>query len=174
MPKVVTFRRQPVFTNMKQKVQDDDFNVFHCKRCDTHVVITDVDLSCIPRRKTDSALVLDASKVVIRLNTTKKEGCQLIRREKGVERQYVHECSSCGQTIGYTSKPHEEDISLLYIAETAVKIPWHKKKTPWVCKVCAYVCQSELHLEQHKKQKQHFDDDAAKDDAGDCKPIIVG
>eukprot|EP00927_Polykrikos_kofoidii_P068408 TRINITY_DN63782_c0_g1_i1.p1 TRINITY_DN63782_c0_g1~~TRINITY_DN63782_c0_g1_i1.p1 ORF type:complete len:176 (-),score=32.33 TRINITY_DN63782_c0_g1_i1:88-615(-) len=175
MPKVVTFRRTPVFTNMRQKLTDDNFNVFHCKRCSTHVIITDVDLASLSRRRTDGAYILDARKAVVRLNTERKEGAQLIRREKGVERQHIHACSSCGKDVGYTTTPHEEDFQLLYLSETAVTVPWHKKKTPWVCKVCGYVCQSEVHLEAHKKQRQHFGDEGleAMAEAG-TNPIIVG
>mmetsp|Transcript_37795 Transcript_37795/g.85235 ORF Transcript_37795/g.85235 Transcript_37795/m.85235 type:complete len:177 (-) Transcript_37795:32-562(-) len=176
MPKVVTFRRTPVFTNARQKLIDEDFNVFHCKRCDTHVVITDADLASIPRRRTDGALVLDARKVIVRLNTSQREGSQLIRRPNGAERQYVHACSSCGQAVGYTATPHEDDLQLLYISEQAVVVPWHRMKTPWVCKVCGYVCQTSEHLESHKKQRQHFSDDTeeTKEAETETKPIIVG
>mmetsp|Transcript_98972 Transcript_98972/g.268792 ORF Transcript_98972/g.268792 Transcript_98972/m.268792 type:complete len:177 (+) Transcript_98972:74-604(+) len=176
MPKVVTFRRMPVFTNMRQKVNDDQFIVLHCKRCDTHVLITDIELADIPRRRTDGALVLDARKQVVRLYTSKQEGSQLIRRPNGAERQYVHACSSCGQAVGYTSTPHEAELQLVYIQETAVTVPWHRKKTPWVCKVCGFVCQDAPHLEQHRRQRQHFDAEevAAAEAAADTKPIIVG
>jgi len=176
MPKVVSFRRTPVFTNMKQKLVDEDFNVFHCRRCDTHVVITDADLMAISRRRTDGALVLDSTKSVVRLNTARREGSQLIRRPKGVERQYLHACTSCGQVVGYTSTPHEEEFKLLYMSETAVKVPWHRKKTPWVCKICGYVCQDAAQLEAHKKQRQHLGEGQAEKNEADCetRPIIVG
>merc|ERR1719382_853671 len=107
MPKVVTFRRMPVFTNMREKQVDDNFIVFTCRRCDTHVAITDADLATIPRRRTDGARVLDAKRMVVKLNTAQREGSQLIEREKGAERQYVHACLKCGQAVGYTSTPHE-------------------------------------------------------------------
>mmetsp|Transcript_52138 Transcript_52138/g.124201 ORF Transcript_52138/g.124201 Transcript_52138/m.124201 type:complete len:178 (+) Transcript_52138:74-607(+) len=177
MPKVVTSRRLPVFTNMKQKLTDENFNVFHCKRCQTHVIITDHDLFEVPRRKTDGAMVLDGRKVVIRLNTNRRETCNLVRRPNGVERQYVHECKNCGQDVAYTSTPHDQDLALFYVLDTAVEVPWHKKKTPWTCNVCGYICQSEMHLEAHRKQRQHFDDGAeeeAKQAAQEAKPIIVG
>eukprot|EP00928_Gymnodinium_smaydae_P072656 TRINITY_DN55985_c0_g1_i1.p1 TRINITY_DN55985_c0_g1~~TRINITY_DN55985_c0_g1_i1.p1 ORF type:complete len:203 (-),score=40.19 TRINITY_DN55985_c0_g1_i1:110-640(-) len=176
MPKVVTFRRMPVFTNARQKLVDDTFNVFHCKRCNTHVVITDVDLQTLPRRNTDGALILDARKAIVQPNTAVQDEAQLIRRPKGVERQYVHACSSCGKEVGYTSTPPDADLKLLYLSETAVSVPWHRMKTPHVCKVCGYVCQSEAHLEAHKKQRQHYgeESDEAARALEDTKPIIVG
>uniref|UniRef100_A0A7S2CG10 C2H2-type domain-containing protein n=1 Tax=Alexandrium andersonii TaxID=327968 RepID=A0A7S2CG10_9DINO len=177
MPKVVTFRRTPVFTNMRQKLVDEQFNVIHCKRCSAHVVITDADLATMPRRKTDGALVLDARKVVVRLNTSRRDGSQLIRRPNGAERQYVHDCGSCGQAVGYTSTPHEDDFQLFYIAEQAVDVPWHRVKTPWVCKVCGYVCKDQAHLESHRRQRQHFSEEAekeAKEAETETKPIMVG
>lgn len=172
MPKVVTFRRMEVYTNMKQKLKDDTFNVFHCKRCRAHVVITDVDLAAVPRRRTDGALVLDARKVVVRPHTKKRDGCQTIVRPKGVERQFVHECSSCGKEVGYTSTPHEDELQMLYLSENAVEVPWHRKKSPWVCKICGYVCQGEAQLTAHKKQRQHFGEE--ENQAGEMKPVIVG
>eukprot|EP00929_Paragymnodinium_shiwhaense_P120444 TRINITY_DN92396_c0_g1_i1.p1 TRINITY_DN92396_c0_g1~~TRINITY_DN92396_c0_g1_i1.p1 ORF type:complete len:178 (-),score=45.44 TRINITY_DN92396_c0_g1_i1:153-686(-) len=177
MPKVVTMRRMPVFTNMKQTLTDDSFNVFHCKKCSTHLVITDADLAALPKRKTDGALVLDARKYVVQPHTERKEGEQLVRREKGVERQYIHCCKNCKKDVGYTSTPHDATLQLLYLSEQAVEVPWHKKKTPWVCKVCGYVCQDEDSLEAHKKQRQHFEEEAekeAKDAANGTAPIMVG
>ncbi|CAE6946905.1 unnamed protein product [Symbiodinium sp. CCMP2592] len=157
MPKVVTSRRLPVYTNKGQK-EDDRFNAFHCKRCRTHLVTTDADLANIPRRRTDGAMVLDARLQVISLYTVKREGSRVIRREKGAERQYVHACPSCDQDVGYTSKPHEADLELVYLSDTAVTVPWHRMKSPFTCKVCGYICQSQGQLEFHRKQKQHTED----------------
>eukprot|EP00746_Dinoflagellata_sp_MGD_P005911 gnl/MRDRNA2_/MRDRNA2_111458_c0_seq1.p1 gnl/MRDRNA2_/MRDRNA2_111458_c0~~gnl/MRDRNA2_/MRDRNA2_111458_c0_seq1.p1 ORF type:complete len:163 (-),score=24.01 gnl/MRDRNA2_/MRDRNA2_111458_c0_seq1:16-504(-) len=159
MPKVVTNRRMPVFTNMRQKVTDDTLNVVHCRKCDGPLLITDADLSNVPKRGTDGALVLDASKVVVRLSTVRNDQAALVRREKGIERQYTHSCSSCKQVIGYQSTPHSQELKLLYVVETAVKVP-RRKTTPWTCRVCGYVCLNNAQLETHKKQRQHFWDEA--------------
>merc|ERR1712157_352109 len=103
--------------------------------------------------------VLDARKFVVRPNTRRREGSQLIRRPNGIERQYLHACTSCGHDIGYTSTPHEDGFQLLYISEQAVQMQRYGKKTPWVCKVCGYVCQDALQFEAHRKQRQHFGDE---------------
>mmetsp|Transcript_93842 Transcript_93842/g.223154 ORF Transcript_93842/g.223154 Transcript_93842/m.223154 type:complete len:183 (-) Transcript_93842:36-584(-) len=174
MPKVVTSRRLPVYTNKGQK-EDDRFNAFHCKRCRTHLVTTDADLANIPRRRTDGAMVLDARLQVISLYTVKREGSRVIRREKGAERQYVHACPSCDQDVGYTSKPHEADLELVYLSDTAVTVPWHRMKSPFTCKVCGYICQSQGQLEFHRKQKQHTEEmEKEQEAANELKPIIVG
>ncbi|CAE7245983.1 unnamed protein product [Symbiodinium necroappetens] len=172
--KVVTSRRLPVYTNKGQK-EDDRFNAFHCKRCRTHLVTTDADLANIPRRRTDGAMVLDARLQVISLYTVKREGSRVIRREKGAERQYVHACPSCDQDVGYTSKPHEADLELVYLSDTAVTVPWHRMKSPFTCKVCGYICQSQGQLEFHRKQKQHTEEmEKEQEAANELKPIIVG
>eukprot|EP00439_Symbiodinium_sp_Y106_P085236 s2445_g27.t3 len=169
---VVTSRRLPVYTNKGQK-EDDRFNAFHCKRCRTHLVTTDADLANIPRRRTDGAMVLDARLQVISLYTVKREGSRVIRREKGAERQYVHACPSCDQDVGYTSKPHEADLELVYLSDTAVTVPWHRMKSPFTCKVCGYICQSQGQLEFHRKQKQHTEDmEKEQEAANELKPII--
>eukprot|EP00442_Polarella_glacialis_P050345 CAMPEP_0115145056 /NCGR_PEP_ID=MMETSP0227-20121206/61893_1 /TAXON_ID=89957 /ORGANISM="Polarella glacialis, Strain CCMP 1383" /LENGTH=162 /DNA_ID=CAMNT_0002554511 /DNA_START=40 /DNA_END=525 /DNA_ORIENTATION=+ len=151
------FRRRfmPIYTNRNEK-EDDTFNTFHCKRCRAHLVITDIDLADVPRRRTDGAIVLDARKQVVKLYTKKREGHNVVRREKGAERQFMHACPSCDQEVGYTSKAYEEeDLEMIYLSDTAVVVPWHRMKNPWVCKVCGYICQSEADLEKHRKQRQH-------------------
>mmetsp|Transcript_19675 Transcript_19675/g.31419 ORF Transcript_19675/g.31419 Transcript_19675/m.31419 type:complete len:158 (-) Transcript_19675:9-482(-) len=154
------FRRRfmPIYTNRNEK-EDDTFNTFHCKRCRAHLVITDIDLADVPRRRTDGAIVLDARKQVVKLYTKKREGHNVVRREKGAERQFMH----------------EEDLEMIYLSDTAVVVPWHRMKNPWVCKVCGYICQSEADLEKHRKQRQHtiaMEND--KEAENEMKPIIVG
>mmetsp|Transcript_78021 Transcript_78021/g.137484 ORF Transcript_78021/g.137484 Transcript_78021/m.137484 type:complete len:174 (+) Transcript_78021:111-632(+) len=172
MPKVLWQH----FTNRNVK-EDDNFNVFSCKRCKACLVITDADLHNIPRRKTDGAVVLDARQQCVKLSTEKREGSKLIRREKGAERQYIHACPKCDHDVGYTSKPYEdpESLQIIFLLEAAVDIPWHKAKTPWVCKVCNYVCQSEAHLEQHRKQRQHsVDMEESMRNRDELRPIVTG
>ena len=142
-----------MYTNKGQK-EDDSFNAFHCKRlrgaraswrpvcgpcrCHTHLVTTDAELHKLPRRRTDGALVLDARLQVVKLYTQRREGSKAVRREKGVERQYLHGCPSCNQDVGYTSKPHEAPLELVYLLESSVDVPWHRMKSPWTCKAqCA-------------------------------------
>merc|ERR1712185_114671 len=101
------------------------------------------------------------------------------RREKGNERQYTHSCKSCSQVVAYQSSKHGEELKLLYVAETAVKVPWHRKKAPWTCKICGCVCVSSVQLQAHKRQRQHFWDEAEEerkrqDDRQEMAPIIVG
>lgn len=108
---------------------------------------TDAELHKLPRRRTDGALVLDARLQVVKLYTQRREapggrgawlvgrqGSKAVRREKGVERQYLHGCPSCNQDVGYTSKPHEAALELVYLLESSVDVPWHRMKSPWTCK----------------------------------------
>ncbi|CAK9064896.1 unnamed protein product [Durusdinium trenchii] len=173
MPKIVTSKRLPVYTNKGQK-EDDNFNAFHCKRCRTHLVTTDAELAQLPRRRTDGAMVLDARLQVVQLYTLRKEGSRTIRREKGVERQYVHACPSCDQEVAYTSKPHEAELELIYLSD-AVDVPWHRMKSPWTCKVCGYICQNLQQLQLHRKQRDHTEEmENEQEEKNQLKPIVVG
>lgn len=123
----------------------------------------------------DGALVLDARLQVVKLYTNKREGCKVVRREKGIERQYVHACSSCDQDVAYTSKSHEADLELVYLLDSSVDVPWHRMKSPWTCKVCGYICQNQAQLELHRKQRQHTEEMEKEQEASnELKPIIVG
>ena len=104
------------------------------RRCHTHLVTTDAVLHALPRRRTDGALVLDARRQVVRLYTTRREGSRAVRREKGVERQYLHGCPGCDQDVAYTGKGHDQPLELLYLLEKQVDVPWHRMKSPWTCK----------------------------------------
>mmetsp|Transcript_2744 Transcript_2744/g.4286 ORF Transcript_2744/g.4286 Transcript_2744/m.4286 type:complete len:175 (-) Transcript_2744:68-592(-) len=174
MPKVITFRPL-VYTNAKKNLKDDEFCVFHCRRCGVHALITDCDLWEMPRRKTDKAVVLDTSKWVVRSSMVEAPDVEKVRRDKGMEKQYNHLCSSCGQRLAYQSHAHgSTDGKLMYIRET-MEIPWHKKKTPWICRVCRFVCQTEEQLDVHKKQRQHFwnaNEVAEQDEAP--RPVTIG
>ncbi|CAK9064898.1 Uncharacterized protein SCF082_LOCUS33332 [Durusdinium trenchii] len=111
---------------------------------------------------------------VVQLYTLRKEGSRTIRREKGVERQYVHACPSCDQEVAYTSKPHEAELELIYLSD-AVDVPWHRMKSPWTCKVCGYICQNLQQLQLHRKQRDHTEEmENEQEEKNQLKPIVVG
>eukprot|EP00405_Crypthecodinium_cohnii_P054066 CAMPEP_0206620170 /NCGR_PEP_ID=MMETSP0325_2-20121206/61435_1 /ASSEMBLY_ACC=CAM_ASM_000347 /TAXON_ID=2866 /ORGANISM="Crypthecodinium cohnii, Strain Seligo" /LENGTH=164 /DNA_ID=CAMNT_0054143021 /DNA_START=131 /DNA_END=625 /DNA_ORIENTATION=+ len=164
---------------MREKLTDDSFSVIHCRKCGTHVVITDAEIATLPRRKTDCAVVLDPKSCVIRLNTAQREGPpEIIRREKGQERQYMHDCANCKAVVGYTSQPHAENLpGILYLIPLSVKLPY-KPKT-YTCKVCGFICRSEVHMEAHRKARKHGEDDPAsllkaREHSDKNKAVVVG
>eukprot|EP00921_Rhytidocystis_pertsovi_P015159 GHVQ01024218.1.p1 GENE.GHVQ01024218.1~~GHVQ01024218.1.p1 ORF type:complete len:227 (-),score=16.81 GHVQ01024218.1:868-1548(-) len=190
MPKVVSYGNR-VFTNANRNLKDQRFNVFYCKQCRTHILITDADIGQLPKRKTDGAPVFDATKCVVRLNTVPIKDPVKVARPGGLETQYHHACEKCGQIVAYQSVPHsppsdsdppvpsttstsdrsaelassDSAVSstatsapprlLVYLVNSGVLWPRYKPRSPWVCKVCGYVCRDSEHLEVHKKQRGH-------------------
>ncbi|CEM17362.1 unnamed protein product [Vitrella brassicaformis CCMP3155] len=175
MPKVVSFRNK-VFTNANRNLRDDKFHVFHCKKCNNHVLITDMELTDIPRRRTDNAIVFDTEASVVKLNTNAKDEPVVIKREKGVERQWHHFCPECGQLVAYQSCQLNDNPRYFYLVDNNIVWPRFRKRTPWVCKVCGYVCRDSTHLEQHKKSRGHENQEEGRQDDPDAPiaPIIVG
>eukprot|EP00918_Siedleckia_nematoides_P100999 GHVU01220720.1.p1 GENE.GHVU01220720.1~~GHVU01220720.1.p1 ORF type:complete len:179 (+),score=16.37 GHVU01220720.1:64-600(+) len=178
MPKVISFGNK-ILTNHRTNLRDDKFHVFHCKRCRTHVVITDADLGNIPRRRTDSAPVFDMSKWVVKLHTKVSEQGMKIRRPGGLETQYMHQCPSCDLEIGYQCTPPNEpaQFRFIYLMEKMVHFPDFKPKTPWCCTVCGYVARSKQSLQIHFKQRGHENQELGQfKDQGNQSfaPVIVG
>ena len=64
MPK----RATQAFSSEDAQVADDaKIGVYYCRYTGEHVLITDAELARLPKRKTDSARVLDTEKYTVRL-----------------------------------------------------------------------------------------------------------
>lgn len=116
MPKRATH----TFESEKDGLKDADLNVFYCLCCGESVLILGpgVELTALPRRKTDGAYALERPGTVFKLNT--KEGeTKLLRREKGYERQYRFNCWNCDVQVGYRCEP-EKEARLTYILHDAL------------------------------------------------------
>ena len=116
MPKRATH----TFESEKDGLKDADLNVFYCLCCGESVLILGpgVELTALPRRKTDGAYALERPGTVFKLNT--KEGeTKLLRREKGYERQYRINCWNCDVQVGYRCEP-EKECRLTYLLHDAL------------------------------------------------------
>eukprot|EP00922_Rhytidocystis_sp_ex-Travisia-forbesii_P003418 GHVS01004984.1.p1 GENE.GHVS01004984.1~~GHVS01004984.1.p1 ORF type:complete len:337 (+),score=100.75 GHVS01004984.1:43-1053(+) len=105
MPKVVSYDNR-VLTNASRNLRDQRFHVFCCRRCLTHITITDAVVADLPRRRTDGSAVLDSTKSVVRLNTIPHIKPVKLYRAGGVETQYHHACPTCSQVVAYQCVPH--------------------------------------------------------------------
>ena len=68
------------------ETDDAKISVYYCRSTGEHVLITDADLSRLPKRRTDGARVLDTEKHTVRLKATPEPKAVLIRREGGASR----------------------------------------------------------------------------------------
>ena len=90
--------------------------VYYCKYTGDAVLITDADLARLPKRRTDSARVLDTEKHVVRLKATRAEKAVLVKREGGkLEKQYRYTCGEL--PVCYKSEPEGR---YLYIIDGAL------------------------------------------------------
>eukprot|EP01071_Lankesteria_metandrocarpae_P001895 Lankesteria_metandrocarpae@DN1954_c0_g1_i1.p1 len=160
MPKVVSYRHQ-IFTNSNRNLTDEKFRVFHCKSCEAHVVITDVPLNGLPSRRADNAAVLDRTRGLVKMTAVEDLSSAspvIVKRPQGMEKQYMYNCSECKRPVAYQSAPFDtaaEDIRFIYLIRGAVQWPKYRKHTPFACRVCGYVCQSQAQLDSHSKIRSH-------------------
>ena len=98
------------------ETDDAKISVYYCRSTGEHVLITDADLSRLPKRRTDGARVLDTEKHTVRLKATPEPKAVLIRREGGaLEKQYRYACGAL--PVCYKS---EQEGRYLYIIDGAL------------------------------------------------------
>jgi len=89
---------------------------YFCAACGTKSLRTSGSLlSAMPCRSTDGATVVDESKQLGALLLTAAEQPVLVRRTKGVEKQWRLQCRSCSTSVAYRSAPTTSAGSFLYI-----------------------------------------------------------
>jgi hypothetical protein len=72
----------------------------------------------MPQRSTDSSFCVDEVKYLKSVNVVKGE-LKLVKREKGIEKQYPLNCTLCDVTVAYRSAPPVAASSRLGVASTA-------------------------------------------------------
>ncbi|KAG8942425.1 hypothetical protein FRC03_003223, partial [Tulasnella sp. 419] len=109
--------------------------VWYCL-CGEFLLVIDKDLTKLPRRKTDGAIIVrskdspQGKAALFKLNTT-ETGPVLIKREKGYERQWRHNCTRCSLLIAYQTTPHPvKSAPYLYIAWGAMTVMQGNKAPP--------------------------------------------
>lgn len=75
----------------------------YCATCFHHVVVLKSHISKYKQRRTDHSFVIPPEEVLD--NVTEDAGVKLVRREKGLERQFRFKCPECSVWLGYKSSP---------------------------------------------------------------------
>lgn len=75
----------------------------YCTTCFHHAVVLKGHVTGYKRRKTDQSFVIPPEEVLD--NVMGDGGVKLVRREKGLERQFRLKCPGCGVWLGYKSSP---------------------------------------------------------------------
>eukprot|EP00270_Netrium_digitus_P013258 TRINITY_DN4379_c0_g1_i2.p2 TRINITY_DN4379_c0_g1~~TRINITY_DN4379_c0_g1_i2.p2 ORF type:complete len:126 (+),score=26.29 TRINITY_DN4379_c0_g1_i2:101-478(+) len=68
----------------------------------------------MPERKTDGSRVVDAAKDLVYLMCV-KGGTKLLKREKGLEKQFRYNCELCDVCVAYRPVPYEKETKYIYI-----------------------------------------------------------
>jgi len=177
MPKVVSWANR-ICTNANRNLKDEKFHVFYCKKCSTHVLITDAELPDLPKRRTDGAPVFDIQSCVVKLNTKPKAEPVKLRRDRGIECQYQHLCPTCENIVGYQCVPHGKEAQLVYLVDDSIVWPKYRRKSPWVCRVCGYTARDLVGLQSHMKQRNHENQEEGRYGVEDVDapmpPLIIG
>jgi uncharacterized protein YggU (UPF0235/DUF167 family) len=113
-------RATHTFESEKDGIKEGQLGVQYCMCCGESVLILGPEhqLSDMPRRRTDGALVLEKGKAVFKFNVKPRE-TKLIKRAGGYERQHRFGCWNCGVVLGYRSEDSGEDAALTYLLPDA-------------------------------------------------------
>eukprot|EP00656_Telonema_subtile_P044512 TRINITY_DN50761_c0_g1_i1.p1 TRINITY_DN50761_c0_g1~~TRINITY_DN50761_c0_g1_i1.p1 ORF type:complete len:244 (+),score=55.65 TRINITY_DN50761_c0_g1_i1:149-880(+) len=92
----------------EENAQPELLRVYYCLYCGTRAMVVDGDITKLPTRKTDNAIVIETEKHTYKVMLEKGEH-KLIKRTGGFERQYRMNCSKCQLPITYQSQPTNPD-----------------------------------------------------------------
>ncbi|KAF8592390.1 hypothetical protein K439DRAFT_1318318, partial [Ramaria rubella] len=120
MPKVVSRAAVSSSTDAKPTASSiAALRTYYCI-CGEYLLVIDRNLSNLPRRKTDGAIIIrsedtPAAKArIFKLNAT-PSGAVLVQRTGGHERQWRFHCPRCTLPVGYQTTPPPGKGPFLYI-----------------------------------------------------------
>mmetsp|Transcript_27477 Transcript_27477/g.53601 ORF Transcript_27477/g.53601 Transcript_27477/m.53601 type:complete len:274 (-) Transcript_27477:96-917(-) len=112
-------RKNSFATFASGESSNESFVPYYCFACGSFVMAVDGRLHQMPRRKTDSAIVLDSKK---RLKHRLEQGeVKTLKREGGVEKQYRWRCT-CGVPISYQSSEWTTEVQYVYIIDCSLAL----------------------------------------------------
>lgn len=93
--------------------------LYQCSICNHFCFKLARPLEQMPERKTDGSRVVDARGDLVAVACV-KGGTKLLKREKGVEKQFRYNCELCNVCVAYRPVPYEEDSKYIYVFPEAV------------------------------------------------------
>ena len=106
------------YSSETSDVKEDGLTICYCKHCGQYSLVLDSRLERLPIRKSDGSRVVNKNTVVCKLNMVEGQ-TKLIKRKKGIERQYRWCCKLCGLPLCYRSAPGQSG-KYTYIVEGAL------------------------------------------------------
>lgn len=94
------------YTSADSLLNNRKVYIYYCSLCGTCVLVTSFNLSGVPRRRTDEALiVVDLDSVAVQ-RYMEPGRSQALNRAEVYETQHTWVCKTCGVTLAYSSRPH--------------------------------------------------------------------
>ncbi|CAA6667890.1 unnamed protein product [Spirodela intermedia] len=113
---------------------ESELFVYHCKHCASHVLITDMQLQKMPRRKTDNAYVLDKKtsisyafdimillwRLIVIIEVICMTVAFCIQWRRKLERQFRMKCVGWRAFVCYRSEEDPEAAPFIYVIDGAL------------------------------------------------------
>jgi hypothetical protein len=117
-------RREAEREEQAQARLKDSLDSFFCMYCCTPAFylapLDNVRLAGMPTRSTDGATVVEEAVYLRHLELVPAPAPKLLRREKGMERQFMLCCRGCGLEVAYRPVPLETPTRYMYVLKDAV------------------------------------------------------
>eukprot|EP00271_Cylindrocystis_brebissonii_P013275 TRINITY_DN32998_c0_g1_i1.p1 TRINITY_DN32998_c0_g1~~TRINITY_DN32998_c0_g1_i1.p1 ORF type:complete len:487 (+),score=99.33 TRINITY_DN32998_c0_g1_i1:534-1994(+) len=93
--------------------------MYRCSACSHFCFKLARPITDMPERKTDKSRVVDTGKDLVYLVCV-KGGTKLLKREKGIEKQFRYNCELCDICVAYRPVPYEQESKFIYVFPEAV------------------------------------------------------
>ncbi|CAI5517063.1 unnamed protein product [Closterium sp. Naga37s-1] len=111
--------RQRVEERQRKAEADLSRVLYRCAACNHFCFKLARPLSALPERRTDGSRVVEAATDLVTMMAV-KGGQKLLKREKGVERQFRYNCELCDACMAYRPVPYEQDSKYIYLFPEAL------------------------------------------------------
>ncbi|KAI9016482.1 hypothetical protein CLU79DRAFT_762765 [Phycomyces nitens] len=119
MPKIVT---SSIVSSSDHSAQAEDqrhtLHVYYCL-CSEFLLVIDVDLRQLPRRRTDNAIIVSNTRRTYKL-TAEADDCVILKRRDGFEKQYRYRCPRCDLLVAYEMVDNRKSGPYTYIVDCAL------------------------------------------------------
>ncbi|KAI9492720.1 hypothetical protein BDB00DRAFT_826913 [Zychaea mexicana] len=119
MPKIVS---SSIVSSSDHTGQLEDqrhlLHVYYCL-CSEFLLVIDADLRKLPRRRTDNAIIVSNTRRTYKF-TAESDGCTIVKRREGFEKQYRYHCPRCRLLVAYEMNENKKSGPYTYIVDSAL------------------------------------------------------
>ncbi|KAG0026135.1 hypothetical protein BGZ81_006599 [Podila clonocystis] len=115
MPKIIS---NSIISSSDNRDDPQGLHSYYCL-CSEFVLVIDIELGQLPRRRTDNAIILSNASRMYKLHATPGE-VKLVKRGDQFEKQYRMYCQRCNLVIAYETTPHLKGGAYTYIVQGAL------------------------------------------------------